>query len=106
MRGDAYAEGGAWQEWTGRLEAGTWHGHGWLELLIRTDPKGSRLACGTLLAGVELGVNFWDLADQYGSHAHAKEALRSLNRDEIVINTKTTAQDKQSCRDAVGRFLE
>ena len=68
--------------------------------------KGPDWLVGHLLAGVELGVNFWDLADQYGSHTHAKKALRSLNRDEIVINTKTTAQDKQSCRDAVGRFLE
>lgn len=57
-------------------------------------------------AGYELGVNFWDLADQYGSHAHARKALKSLNRKDIVINTKTTAQDEKTCRDAVGRFLK
>jgi predicted aldo/keto reductase-like oxidoreductase len=30
---------------------------------------------------------------------------QSLNRDEIVINTKTNAQDERACRDAVSRFL-
>jgi predicted aldo/keto reductase-like oxidoreductase len=31
--------------------------------------------------------------------------LQSMTRDEIVINTKTSAQDAQTCRDAVSRFL-
>jgi len=59
-----------------------------------------------LRAGYELGVNFWDLADGYGSHAYARRALKSLNRDEIVINTKTNARDEKTCRDAISRFLK
>src|SRR2546430_14503135 len=37
------------------------------------------------------GVNFWDSADQYGSHPHLKEALKSVAREKVVILTKTHA---------------
>ncbi|MDF1514491.1 MAG: aldo/keto reductase [Anaerolineae bacterium] len=59
-----------------------------------------------LKQGYQLGINFWDLADGYGSHAYARRALASLNRDEIVIATKTSSQDELTCRDAVNRFLK
>ncbi len=51
------------------------------------------------------GINFWDLADQYGSHRFAKEALRSLDREAIVINTKTTARDYKECQSDLKRFF-
>jgi aryl-alcohol dehydrogenase-like predicted oxidoreductase len=79
--------------------------NGWSHSSAQTR-KGPDWLVGHLRRGYELGVNFWDLADNYGSHAYARRALQSLKRDEIVINTKTTAQTEQNCRDAVSRFLE
>ncbi len=55
--------------------------------------------------GYEMGVTFWDLADQYGSHQCAREALKHIERGKLVINTKTTARDYQTCSEAVERFL-
>jgi aryl-alcohol dehydrogenase-like predicted oxidoreductase len=56
--------------------------------------------------GYEMGVNFWDLADQYGSHRCAMKALKHVEREALVINTKTTARDYRSCSKAVERFLK
>jgi len=42
------------------------------------------------------GVNFWDAADQYGSHTYFREALKTVPREKVVILTKsnsTTAAD-------------
>jgi len=36
-------------------------------------------------------VHFWDLADQYGTHPHARLALKSIKRDQVTILTKTHA---------------
>ena len=79
--------------------------NGWSHSSAQTR-KGPDWLVEHLRRGYELGVNFWDLADNYGSHAYARKALQSLNRDEIVINTKTSAQDEQTCRDGVNRFLQ
>src|SRR5262245_12041412 len=32
-------------------------------------------------AGFDEGVTFWDSADQYGSHPHLKDALKSVPRE-------------------------
>lgn len=37
----------------------------------------------------ELGLNFWDTADDYGAHPGVREALKHLNRSEVVVATKT-----------------
>ena len=55
--------------------------------------------------GYEMGVNFWDLADSYGSHQYAMEALKHIERENLVISTKTHARDYQTCSEAVERFL-
>jgi aryl-alcohol dehydrogenase-like predicted oxidoreductase len=55
--------------------------------------------------GYDMGVTFWDLADQYGSHQCAREALKHIEREKVVINTKTTARDYQTCSEAVEGFL-
>src|SRR6266481_9715741 len=47
---------------------------------------------GLLAAGVDNGVHFWDLADQYGTHPYAKRALSGMvKRDQVTILTKTHA---------------
>ena len=79
--------------------------NGWDHSSAQTR-KGPDWLVKHLIRGYELGVNFWDLADNYGSHTYAKRALQSLNRDKIVISTKTSAQDEQACRDGLSRFLQ
>jgi aryl-alcohol dehydrogenase-like predicted oxidoreductase len=46
---------------------------------------------GMLEAAFELGVTWWDTSDDYGTHAHVREALRRLPRERVQITTKTHA---------------
>jgi 1-deoxyxylulose-5-phosphate synthase len=57
-----------------------------------------------LRTGVDNGVNFWDLADQYGSHPHARQALQAVDRDKVVIMTKTRASTEAEMRADLDRF--
>lgn len=60
---------------------------------------------GELLhAAYDEGVNFWDSADQYGTHPHLKEALKFVPREKVVILTKTHATTEQEMRDDLDRF--
>ncbi|MFW6227577.1 MAG: aldo/keto reductase, partial [Bacteroidota bacterium] len=42
-----------------------------------------------LRGGYDEGVNFWESADQYGTHPHLKEALKGVPREKVVLLTKT-----------------
>jgi aryl-alcohol dehydrogenase-like predicted oxidoreductase len=57
-----------------------------------------------LRTGVDQGVTVWDLADQYGTHPHAREALKTVARDRVVILTKTHASTEKEMRDDLDRF--
>lgn len=57
-----------------------------------------------LRAAVDQGITFWDLADGYGSHPHAREALKTVARDKVVILTKTRASSAQEMRADLDRF--
>jgi aryl-alcohol dehydrogenase-like predicted oxidoreductase len=59
-----------------------------------------------LRAGVDQGVFFWDLADQYGSHPHAREALKTVRREKVVILTKTHASTEAEMRADLDRFRQ
>lgn len=63
-------------------------------------------AARILLRGYELGVNFWDTADGYKTHPHVAEALRSVPRDRVVINTKTPAKTAADAAAHVDRYLQ
>jgi len=65
---------------------------------------GDRGLADLLVKGVDNGLHFWDLADQYGSHPHAKLALQTVQRDKVVILTKTHASTEQEMRDDLDRF--
>jgi aryl-alcohol dehydrogenase-like predicted oxidoreductase len=67
--------------------------------------RGTAWLAGTLRSAVELGVTFWDLADEYGSHASAAEALRTVERSRVCILTKTFARSGPACTRDVDRFL-
>ena len=55
-------------------------------------------------ASTDQGVTFWDLADQYGTHPHAREALRTVARDKVQILTKTHASSEKEMRADLDRF--
>jgi aryl-alcohol dehydrogenase-like predicted oxidoreductase len=57
-----------------------------------------------LRAAFDDGINFWDTADQYGSHPHLREALKSTAREEVVILTKTNASTHEDVKTALERF--
>jgi len=62
---------------------------------------------GELLhAAYDEGINFWDSADQYGTHPHLKEALNYVPREKVVILTKTHATTEQEMRDDLDRFRQ
>jgi predicted aldo/keto reductase-like oxidoreductase len=60
---------------------------------------------GLLWQAYELGVNFWDSADQYGSHPHIARALEDVPRDKVVIATKTNSHSRRAVASDVERFL-
>lgn len=101
------AAGGGWAESAAtqpRLSAGD------RVELGRTGIKASRLAMGTgmhgwqrqsdhtrlgqakftelIMRGVEHGLNFFDMADLYGSHPFMREALREIPREDYVLLSK------------------
>ncbi|MBN2392675.1 MAG: aldo/keto reductase [Anaerolineae bacterium] len=73
-----------------RLSIGTGT-HGWNG---RSDQTALGLdgLTNLLRRAYDAGVNFWDAADQYGSHPHVARALQGVPRDKVVITTKTMAR--------------
>ncbi len=57
-----------------------------------------------LHAAYDEGINFWDSADQYGTHPHLKEALKYVPREKVVILTKTHATTEQEMKKDLDRF--
>lgn len=55
-------------------------------------------------AAYDQGLNFWDSADQYGSHPHLKEALKSVPREKVTILTKTHANTEKEMKADLDRF--
>ncbi len=52
------------------------------------------------------GINFFDLADQYGSHPYFTKAMSGVARDKYVIQTKTTSRKAKEARQDIDRFLK
>jgi aryl-alcohol dehydrogenase-like predicted oxidoreductase len=65
---------------------------------------GDRGLADLLVMGIDSGLSFWDLADGYGSHPHARLALQTVKRDRVVILTKTRAGTEAEMRDDLDRF--
>ncbi len=51
------------------------------------------------------GVNFFDLADAYGSHSFFRNAMQGVARDRYVIQTKTDSRDPAQAAKDIERFL-
>lgn len=57
-----------------------------------------------LWSGYDHGLRFFDLADAYGSHPHAAEALKRVPRDKVTILTKSWARDAATMRADIDRY--
>jgi aryl-alcohol dehydrogenase-like predicted oxidoreductase len=67
--------------------------------------KGKDWLAGVLRNAFDRGITFWDLADEYGSHAAAAAALRGIDRSRVCILTKTFTRSSPACARDVDRFL-
>lgn len=67
---------------------------------------GFRECVRLLLTAYEHGVTWFDSADQYGSHPHIREVLKSLDREKVIITTKLTARSKEQAKQDIQRFLK
>jgi aryl-alcohol dehydrogenase-like predicted oxidoreductase len=72
----------------------------------QTRKLGLKGVADLLQAAYDRGVFFWDTADQYGSHPHIKEALKRVQRDKVVILTKTHASTADDMKADLDRFRQ
>ena len=89
---------------TSRLAIGT-GSNGWNGRSNQTD-LGYQELIDLFHFAYHQGIRFWDLADMYGSHPHAKGALKGLDRERITIATKTTARTGPEVEADIKRFLK
>ena len=59
---------------------------------------GASLGRDILLKGFSQGVNFWDSSEGYGSYPAIREALKTLNRDEVIITSKSYSKDRDGAK--------
>jgi predicted aldo/keto reductase-like oxidoreductase len=55
-------------------------------------------------AGFDNGLTFWDCADQYGTHPHAKAALKYVRRENVTIMSKSRANTAEEMKADLDRF--
>jgi 1-deoxyxylulose-5-phosphate synthase len=65
---------------------------------------GLRGLANLLRMGFDNGVYFWESADQYGTHPHLKEALKGVDREKVVILTKTHATTEKEMHADMDRY--
>jgi predicted aldo/keto reductase-like oxidoreductase len=67
---------------------------------IEVSKLGKRELADLLIFAFDKGITFWDTAFQYKTYPHIKEALKDVNRSDIVLTTKlTTANEEHTVRD-------
>ncbi len=88
---------------TSRMAMGTGTS-GWAGNSNQTRQLGLKGVADLLKAAFDDGITFWDTANQYGSHPHLKEALKSIDRDKITILTKTNSKTYADVKADLDRF--
>jgi len=78
--------------------------HGFGGASNQTRQLGIKGVSDMLLAAKDDGINFWETADQYGSHPHVGEALKKVKREEVVILTKTNSSTYENMKKDLDRF--
>ncbi len=54
----------------------------------------------------KLGINFWDMSDDYGSHPHVASALKQVPRKKVIISTKTYARSGEEAEKSLENSLK
>jgi aryl-alcohol dehydrogenase-like predicted oxidoreductase len=85
------------------MGTGTHGGHGSSN---QTRQLGYKGVAELFRAGYDQGINFWDSADQYGSHTYLREALKTVPRDKVVILTKTNSTTAEGVKADLDRFRQ
>lgn len=88
-----------------RLAMGTGT-HGVNKKSNQTRKLGIQGVADLLYAAYNEGVNFWDSADQYGTHPHLREALKRVPREKVVIMSKTHATTEKEMWEDLDRFKQ
>jgi len=78
--------------------------HGFGGASNQTRQLGIKRVSDMLIAAFDDGINFWETADQYGSHPHVGEALKKVKREEVVLLTKTNSSTYADVKKDLDRF--
>jgi len=70
----------------------------------QTRQMGIKGVSDMLLAAYDEGINFWETADQYGSHPHVGSALKKVEREKVVILTKSNSNTYEAMKKDLDRF--
>lgn len=70
----------------------------------QTRQLGIKGVSDLLRAAFDEGINFFETADQYGSHPHLKEAMKKIDREKLVILTKTNSTTYKNVKSDLERF--
>jgi aryl-alcohol dehydrogenase-like predicted oxidoreductase len=75
---------------------------------MRNDPQSANHAIALLKQGLDLGINFLDTAQTYGTESVVGRAIAGLQRDQLVISTKKTlpSEDDPDPETQVSKGLE
>jgi aryl-alcohol dehydrogenase-like predicted oxidoreductase len=78
--------------------------HGWGGASDQTR-LGTAAFVALLERAYQRGLNYFDLADQYGSHGYMREALKTtIPREEVMLLSKTASREADWVRDDIDRF--
>ena len=78
--------------------------HGFGGASNQTRQLGIKGVADMLRAAFDDGINFWETADQYGSHPHVGEAMKKVKREEVVVLTKTNSNSYDAVKKDLDRF--
>ena len=75
---------------------------------LRNDAQSANSAIALVRQAIDLGINFLDTAQAYGTEAVVGKAIAGIPRDRLVISTKKTlpASDQRNSETEVKRGLE
>ena len=75
---------------------------------MRNDPQSANHAVGLVKQGLDLGINFLDTAQTYGTEPIVGKAIGGMPRDKLVISTKKTlpSEDNSDPENEITEGLE
>lgn len=75
---------------------------------MRNDPQSANHAVGLVKQGLDLGINFLDTAQTYGTEPIVGRAIGGMPRDKLVISTKKTlpSEDNPDPENEISEGLE